>query len=129
MKNYQKINCQKVKLLKIVPRVLRTMVDLIETRIFLMISELQESKRQILHLLMLIVLTLFFLSFSLISLFFIFISLIDPINRLVLMIFSTSLLFLIFLISCGLTFYKIKKMQLLYWTCKELKKDSKFIEE
>ncbi|MEI4270031.1 MAG: phage holin family protein [Candidatus Dasytiphilus stammeri] len=129
MKNYQKINCQKVGLVKIVPRVLRTMVDLIETRIFLMISELQESKRQIFHLLMLIGLTLFFLSFSLISLFFIFISLIDPINRLVLMIFSTSLLFLIFLISCWLTFYKIKKMQLLYWTCKELKKDSKFIEE
>ncbi|WWO96489.1 MAG: phage holin family protein [Candidatus Dasytiphilus stammeri] len=129
MKNSQKINCQKIGLLKIVPRILRTMVDLIETRIFLMISELQESKRQIFHLLMLIGLTLFFLSFSLISLFLIFMSLIDPINRLVLMIFSTSLLFLISLIFGWLTFYKIKKMQLLYWTCKELKKDSKFIEE
>ncbi|WWO96304.1 MAG: phage holin family protein [Candidatus Dasytiphilus stammeri] len=129
MKNYQKINCHKVGLVKIVPRVLRTLVELIETRIFLIISELQESKRQIFHLLMLIGLTLFFLSFSLISLFFIFISLIDPINRLVLMIFTTSLLFLISLLSCWLTFYKIKKMQLLYWTYKELKKDSKFIEE
>ncbi|WWO97102.1 MAG: phage holin family protein [Candidatus Dasytiphilus stammeri] len=129
MKKYQNIHYKKIDLLKIVPRILRTMVNVIETRIFLMISDLQESKKQIFSLLILIGLTLFCVCFSLMSLFFILISLINPVTRLVVMIITTTLLLLISIIFAWITFYQIKKIKLLYWTCKEFKKDSKFLEE
>ncbi|WWP00449.1 MAG: phage holin family protein [Candidatus Dasytiphilus stammeri] len=129
MKKYRFINRNGDGIISIVKSIIRTLIDIVETRISLIITELDEVKSQFLLLTMLIGFTILLVTFGLMSLLLILILAINPEYRLLIMTGITSILFLSAIILGLWTNHKLKKLKLFYLTCKEFKIDRKFIKE
>ncbi|WWP00947.1 MAG: phage holin family protein [Candidatus Dasytiphilus stammeri] len=129
MKKYQFINRNGDGIISIVKSIIRTLIDIVETRISLIRTELDEVKNQFLLLTMLTGFTILLVAFGLMSLLLILIFAMNPEYRLLIMTGITSILFLSAIILGLWTKHKLKKLQLFYLTCKELKLDRKFIKE
>ncbi|WWO97508.1 MAG: phage holin family protein [Candidatus Dasytiphilus stammeri] len=120
------IYCHKDGIISITGRIIRTLIEIIKTRISLMITELDEAKTCIWQIFRLIVVTLLLVTFFLNSLLLVAILLVNPKDRLVIMITITGILFILAFSSGVWTLYKIKKLNIFSSTCKVLKNDSNF---
>ncbi|WWO99255.1 MAG: phage holin family protein [Candidatus Dasytiphilus stammeri] len=129
MKKYQFINRNSNGIINVVKSIIRTLIDIVETRISLIITELNEVKSKFLLLIILTGFTIFLVAFGLISLLLILIFTIDPEYRLLIMTGITSILFLSAIILGLWTNHKLKQLKFFYLTCKELKLDRKFLKE
>ncbi|WWO97838.1 MAG: phage holin family protein [Candidatus Dasytiphilus stammeri] len=129
MKKYQFIKINSYGIINVVKSIIRILIDIVETRISLIITELEEVKSQFLLLIMLTGFTIILVAFGLISLLLILIFTIDPEYRLLIMTGISSILFLSAMILGLWTKHKLKKLKLFYLTCKELKLDRKFLKE
>ncbi|WWP02751.1 MAG: phage holin family protein [Candidatus Dasytiphilus stammeri] len=129
MKQDKYIGSYKKGLISISQQIIKNLINIIETRIILFLTELHESKNNILNLLMMIGFTILFFAFGLISLLLVIISIINPKYRLLIMTMITIILFLIGFSLCYWTLFKINNTKLFSSTYKEFKNDIKIIKE
>ncbi|WWO99907.1 MAG: phage holin family protein [Candidatus Dasytiphilus stammeri] len=126
MKESRIIQCNKDGIINIAGRIIKTLIDIIKTRISLIITELDEGKNYILQILILIGVTLLLMMVFLNSLLMLSILLVSSNYRLIVMITITGILFFLALGSGVWTLYKIKKINLFSSTCKVLKNDKNY---
>ncbi|WWO95473.1 MAG: phage holin family protein [Candidatus Dasytiphilus stammeri] len=127
MKEYRKNQCNKEDgIINLTGKIIRTIIDIIKTRISLIITEFYEGKNSILHILILIGLTLLLVTWFLTSLLLVAILIVNPKYRLIVMSIITGILFILALSSSIWTLYKLKKLTLFSYTCKVLKNDRNF---
>ncbi|WWO99947.1 MAG: phage holin family protein [Candidatus Dasytiphilus stammeri] len=126
MKESRPISCHPDGIISITGRIIRTIIDIIKTRISLIITELDEVKTGFLQIFRLIGLTLLLVTFFLNSLLLVAILLVNPKDRLVVMITITGILFILAFSSGVWTLYKIKQLNIFSSTCKVLKHDINF---
>ncbi|WWP01622.1 MAG: phage holin family protein [Candidatus Dasytiphilus stammeri] len=129
MKKYQFIKRNHDGIINVVKSIICTLIDIVETRINLIITELDEVKSKFFLLIILTGFTIFLVAFGLISLLLMLIFTIDPEHRLFVMTGITIILFLSAMILGLWTKHKLKKLKFFYFTYKELKLDRKFLKE
>jgi uncharacterized membrane protein YqjE len=110
-------------------RVVTTLVGMVETRVRLAITELEEEKANLIQMLMMVGLTMLFTAFGLMSLMVLIIWAVDAQYRLMAIAITTGVLFALALIFGLWTLHKSRQSTLLRHTRKELETDRKLLEE
>jgi uncharacterized membrane protein YqjE len=105
------------------------MVDMVETRLRLVVAELEEEKANLFQMLLMLGLTMLFAAFGLMSLMVLIIWAIDPQYRLNAMIATTAVLLLLALIGAVWTLRKARRSTLLRHTRNELANDRALLED
>ena len=110
-------------------RIISLLVEMLETRLRLVVVELEEEKSHLFQLFLMLGLTLLFAAFGLMSLLVLIIWAIDPQYRLNVMIATTAVLLLSSLIGGVWTLRKARRSTLLRMTRKELSEDRALLED
>lgn len=110
-------------------RVITLLIGIVETRLRLAVTELEEEKTRLIRLLLLTGLTLLFSAFALASLIILLICAVDSEYRLYAASCITALLFAGAIIFGFCTLYGSRKSTLLKATRKELKNDREYLED
>lgn len=110
-------------------RIVTLMVQMVETRLRLVVVELEEEKANLFQLLLMAGLTLLFTAFGLMSLLVLIIWAVDPQYRLPVMIATTATLLLLALIGGIWTLRKARSSTLLRHTRSELANDRELLEK
>jgi len=110
-------------------RIVTIMVDMVETRLRLVVAELEEEKANLFQMLLMLGLTMLFAAFGLMSLMVLIIWAIDPQYRLNAMIATTAVLLLLALIGAVWTLRKARRSTLLRHTRNELANDRALLED
>ncbi|MDN0131377.1 phage holin family protein [Klebsiella pneumoniae] len=110
-------------------RIVTLLVEMVETRLRLVVMELEEEKANLFQLLIMTGLTLLFAAFGLMSLLVLVIWAVDAQYRLHVMIATTVVLLLAAAIVGILTLRKARRSTLLRLTRKELENDRALLEE
>lgn len=110
-------------------RIITLLVEMVETRLRLVVVELEEEKANLFQLLLMLGLTLLFAAFGLRSLLVLIIWAVDPQYRLHVMIATTSVLLLASLIGGIWTLRKARRSTFLRHTRDELANDRALLED
>ena len=110
-------------------RIITLLVEMVETRLRLVVVELEEEKANLFQLFLMLGLTLLFAAFGLMSLLVLIIWAIDPQYRLYVMIATTAVLLLSSLIGGIWTLRKARRSTFLRLTRKELAEDRALLED
>lgn len=110
-------------------RVVTTLVGMVETRVRLAVTELEEEKANLIQMLIMIGLTMLFTAFGLMSLMVLIIWAVDAQYRLMAIAITTGVLFALALIFGLWTLRKSRQSTLLRHTRKELDTDRTLLEE
>ncbi|MFC0140736.1 phage holin family protein [Erwinia mallotivora] len=110
-------------------RIVTTLVGIVETRVRLVVVELEEEKARLIQMLMMVGLTMLFTAFGLMSLMVLIIWAVDAQYRLMAIGITTAVLFALAIIFGVWTLVKSRRSALLSATRKELKSDRKLLED
>ncbi|MDQ4430694.1 MAG: phage holin family protein [Yokenella regensburgei] len=110
-------------------RIITLLVEMVETRLRLVVVELEEEKANLFQLLLMLGLTMLFAAFGLMSLMVLIIWAVDPEYRLNAMIATTVVLLSAALIGGIWTMRKARRSTLLRHTRKELANDRELLED
>lgn len=110
-------------------RIVTLLVEMVETRLHLVVVELEEEKANLFRLLLLLGLTLLFATFGLMSLLVLILWAIDPQYRLPALIATTSVLLLASLAGAIWTLRSARRSTLLTLTRKELAHDRALLKD
>ncbi|MGS3448639.1 phage holin family protein [Klebsiella electrica] len=110
-------------------RIMTLLVEMVETRLRLVVVELEEEKANLFQLFLMLGLTLLFAAFGLMSLLVLIIWAIDPQYRLYVMIATTAVLLLSALTGGIWTLRKARRSTFLRLTRKELAEDRALLED
>ncbi len=129
MSDYQQSHGPGKGVFNIGQRVVTTLVGMVETRVRLVVAELEEEKANLIQMLLMTGLTMLFTAFGLMSLMVLIIWAVDAQYRLMAIAVTTGVLFALALIFGLWTLYKSRQSTLLRHTRKELDSDRKLLEE
>ncbi len=110
-------------------RIITTLVSMVETRVRLVVVELEEEKANLIQMLMMVGLTMLFTAFGLMSLMVLLIWGVDAQYRLLALVITTGVFFLLALIFGLWSLHKSRQSTLLRHTRKELETDRKLLED
>lgn len=116
-------------LFDIVSRIATVVVGMVETRVRLVVVELEEEKANIFQLLLMAGITLIFTAFGLMSLLVLLFWAIDPAYRLIAIGTATAVLLFLAVVLGALTLAKAKRSTLLSLTRKQLDIDRALLEK
>ncbi|WP_434525783.1 phage holin family protein [Photorhabdus asymbiotica] len=115
--------------LDILQRIATTVIEIVETRLQLIVVELEKEKATLIQLIVIASLTLLFTAFGLMCLLVMIFWAIDPAWRFTVLVSTTGTLFLLALIGLIWTIRKARNSTLLSATREQLKIDRKMLED